>query len=482
MTSSMQKMREASPAFREALLKSERLRIQIVMGAIVAAFAIRSLRTAILFSRENFQLWLITVVFIAVFTLYELRMLRAVNRSIRDGHDLAYAAWMASIAIETCMPGLALVFLSSESLEGPYKPLANPVVLLYFLFIILSTLRLDPRACRISGAVAAVSYLLAAAYLGWTPAIGGGTSLLSPERAVMGFAFSFVVAGFVAGVVAGEIRKQVDAALQEAEMRRQVERLEHDLQIARSIQQSLLPKAPPQIAGFEVAGWNRSAEDTGGDFYDWKRLLDGRWVVVLGDVTGHGIGPAMLASVCRAYSRASFNDHHSLENTFQNINRSFAEDLTPERFATFVAAICCDNANEVELLSAGHGPLFIYNARSQTFQYLDAQALPLGILPEMNDAAHVTIEMGPGDIVLLITDGFFEWENPAEEQYGTKRLAEVVSRFSDQEPQTIIDELYSSVRSFSQGTPQKDDLTAVLIKRTSEGEPRFAQMALAGKE
>src|SRR4029077_2623644 len=88
------------------------------------------------------------------------------------------------------------------------------------------------------------------------------------------------------------------------------------------------------------AGWNRSADDTGGDFYDWKKLADGRWVVVLADVTGHGIGPAILASVCRAYSRASFNVRDRLETILKNINQAFAEDLTSERFATFVAAVC----------------------------------------------------------------------------------------------------------------------------------------------
>jgi serine phosphatase RsbU (regulator of sigma subunit) len=461
-------MREESPAFRLALLKSERLRIRIVIAIIAVAFVSRTIRTAVLFSRENGYLWLLTSLFLAVFLGYELWMLRAVNRAIRTNGDLPRAAWMWNNVIETSIPAFALVFLSSGSIDAPYKPLANPVVLLYFLFLILSTLRLDPSACRISGIVAAVSYLMAAAHLGWTFRFSPTASILSPERAVISFALTFVVAGFVAGAVANEIRKQVEAALREAEAKRQVERLEHDLQIARSIQQSLLPSSQPQIAGFQVAGWSRSADDTGGDFYDWKQLPDGRWVVILADVTGHGIGPAILASVCRAYSRASFNVRESLKATLKNINHSFAEDLTPGRFATFVAALCQGGSDHVELLSAGHGPLFIYDAHSQSFQYLEAQALPLGILPELDDATMpLKLNMKPGDMVLLITDGFFEWENPREEQFGAQRLAEVVRRNSHQDPSTIISQLYQSVLTFSQGTPQKDDLTAVLIKRVS---------------
>jgi len=465
MASPISELQEASPAFRQALLKSERLRIQIVIAAIAAAFLIRSLRTVILFDRNNLYLWLVTSSFIAVFVLYELWMLRIVNQSMQGDRDITPAIWIANIAVETCIPGLALVLISSGSIEVAYRALANPVLLLYFLFIILSSLRLDPWACRLSGTVAAVSYLLAAAYLGWSPRWDGDASLLSPERAVIGFALSFIVGGIVAGAVAAEIRKQVEAALREAETRRQVERLEHDQQIARSVQQSLLPKFHPQLAGFQIGGWNRSADDTGGDFYDWKQLPDGRWVVILADVTGHGIGPAILASVCRAYSRASFNLQDDLEATLKNINHSFAEDLTPERFATFVAAVLQENTNEVELVSAGHGPLFVYSSETQSFRLLDAQALPLGIVPELPDATPVKIDMKPGDIVLFITDGFFEWENNEGQQFGTARLAEAVRRYSDREPEVIIAELYDAVLHFSGGTPQKDDLTAVLIKR-----------------
>lgn len=133
----------------------------------------------------------------------------------------------------------------------------------------------------------------------------------------------------------------------------------------------------------------------------------------LADVTGHGIGPAILASVCRAYSRASFNERDNLATIFRNINQSFSEDLTPERFATFVAAVFREGSDQVELLSAGHGPLFIYSARDKSLRYMHAQVLPFGILPEMEGAVPTKLAMERGDMVLLITDGFFEWENPS---------------------------------------------------------------------
>jgi len=186
---------------------------------------------------------------------------------------------------------------------------------------------------------------------------------------------------------------------------------------------------------------------------------------VLADVTGHGLGPAILASVCRAYSRASFNVRDRLETMLKNINLSFAEDLTPERFATFVAAICEEGNDQLELLSAGHAPIFVYSADHRSCQLLDAQALPLGILPDLWDPVPLKFTMKSGDMVLLATDGFFEWENRLGEQFGTERLAAVLQQFSDREPEVVIAELYDAVLKFAQGTPQQDDLTAVLIKR-----------------
>ena len=270
-----------SSAFQQALLRSERLRILIVLGTIAVALLLRTLRTVVVGGSENVSSWLITFELLGLFSIYEFAMLRAVNRSIRKGQDLSNSVWVSNIVVETCLPALGLVLLGSSSTDVAYRPLANPAILVFSLFIILSVLRLNPTFCRVSGLVAATSYLIAATYLGWRPPFGEATSLLSPQKAVIGYALTLIVAGFVAGVVAGEVKKQVDAALREAETRRQVELLEHDLEIARSIQQSLLPSGAPQLEGFEIAGWNRPADQTGGDYYDWQGLPDGKLVIAL---------------------------------------------------------------------------------------------------------------------------------------------------------------------------------------------------------
>jgi serine phosphatase RsbU (regulator of sigma subunit) len=297
------------------------------------------------------------------------------------------------------------------------------------------------------------------------PSLGGGTSLLSPERAVIGFALSFVIGGFVAGAVAGEIRKQVEAALREAETKRQVERLQHDLETARSIQQSLLPTSAPSVEGFEVGGWNLPADQTGGDYYDWQVLPDGRFLAVLGDVTGHGIGSALLAAGCRAYARASFTSEPAMLTAMQKLNVDLSKDVGRARFVTFVAVICTPGSSRVELLSAGHAPLFLYSHRQDSFDEISAQAPPLGLMPDLISDPPVILELNPGDLLVLTTDGFFEWANAHEEQFGVDRMEDTIRASREKTPTEIISALYKAVIEFSGGTKQDDDLTALIIKR-----------------
>jgi len=461
MTHTIQQMRETSPAFRQALLRSEKKRIVGVI-VFVAFFSVLAIvRIYVLGSAMSRWGLVVSALVIA----FELGLYRAVNQSLHSGQSISNFLWYGSSILECLFPAVGVAFLASNRLLPDYRPLATPWVLAFFPFILLSVLRLTPRLSWACGIISSLGYLAAAYLVGWhfSP---GPDGLEVTQTAVLYFAFVILITGALAAGVAAEIRTHVEAALREADAQHQLKLVAHELQIARSIQQSLLPQVRPQIAGFEVTGWSRSADDTGGDFYDWKKLADGRWVVVLADVTGHGIGPAILASVCRAYSRASFNVRDRLETILKNINQAFAEDLTSERFATFVAAVCEEGSDQLELLSAGHAPIFVYSSANQSFRILDAQALPLGILPDLWDAVPVKLSMQPGDIVLLVTDGFLEWENSAGEDFGSERLTATVRQFSGREPEVIIAELYDAVLNFAQGTQQKDDLTAVLIKRS----------------
>jgi serine phosphatase RsbU (regulator of sigma subunit) len=223
----------------------------------------------------------------------------------------------------------------------------------------------------------------------------------------------------------------------------------------------------PEIEGFEIAAWNEPADQTGGDYYDWQPLPEGKVLVALADVTGHGIGPALLASVCRAYARANFNLDDSLFAAMERINASLSADLREGRFVTFVAAVCSPGNSRVALLSAGHGPLFLYVSTRDRFDAMNAQGLPLGVSTTMLSDPALILELERGDLLVLATDGFFEWANAQGEQFGTERLEQAVRAAREKPAREIISTLYRAVIEFSGGTAQQDDLTAIVIKRTA---------------
>ena len=454
----------SSHAFYAAELRSERVRIFGVLVFLAAVFVVLTVRVFLLHTTvlSPHAAWNFTLA--AALCLYEYAMLRLVNRALDTNREFPRFLWLTSTVLETAVPAIGVAWLTTTDLASAYRPLASPATLLFFVFIILSILRLDPWICRLAGVTAAFAYLAAAFSLGWVPP-RPGTPAPVTQTDVSLYAFILLASGFIAGGVAAEIRKHVHAALREAETRRQLDQVQHDLRTASDIQQALLPQKPPDLPGFAIAGWNRPADDTGGDFYDWDFMSDGRLIIVLGDVTGHGIGPALLAAACRAYSRFSFAVHSELFAAMTQINARISRDLDPSRFVTFAGVACSSGTGELEILSAGHGPLLLYSAADDSFREIDSQGVPLGILPDFVSQTSTKIRLQRGDIFLLITDGFVEFENPGQEEFGKKRLEHAVRRSSRLLPDQIIKDLYDAVLAFSGGTKQQDDLTAVLIKR-----------------
>jgi serine phosphatase RsbU (regulator of sigma subunit) len=457
----MNDLQADSLAFRTALLQSERRRIYGVTAFLLvfaAAIAIRILVFGSHMSRSGVLVLLLVVA-------YELWTLSAVTKALKAERSLPRVLLVFNISLEIVVFAMGIAFFSSPKLAPEYRPIATMWVPALFPLIMLSVLRLNPQVSRIAGAVAAAGYLASAYYLGWRPSLVNLSQHPVTQTTVAFYAVILLASGFVAGMVSGEIRKYVEAALHEAEMQRQLKEVEHDLDIARSIQQSLLPRTRPAIKGMEISGWNLPADATGGDYFDWKKLRDGRLVVSLADVTGHGIGPALLASVCRAYARSAFDTHDDVMKAMQHLNTFFGEDLPAGSFATFVAAVCSGDTGRVEMLSAGHGPLFTYSSASDAFEEFGAQAIPLGLLPELNSSDPVILNMEVGDMVVLATDGFFEWENAEGEQFGEERMTKSIRESRHLPPEQIIEKLYSAVKAFANGTKQMDDLTAVVIKR-----------------
>jgi serine phosphatase RsbU (regulator of sigma subunit) len=275
-----------------------------------------------------------------------------------------------------------------------------------------------------------------------------------------------------------ELRSHVERLATEQAARA---RIEYDLDIAREIQRGLLPTARPDVPGYEIAGWNLPADKTGGDYYDWQkrdaaaapdadRGHGGQTLVSLADVTGHGVGPALVTAVCRAYVRASFAAGREFVQLIEQLNDLLIADLPADRFVTFAAALIEPAQRQVHMISAGHGPIMHYVARDQTLTEYDATGFPLGLVAPATYGPAVPIDLQGGDVLVFITDGFYEWSRPDGEQFGLTRLRQAVRDTANLPPAQMIAGLYEQVKAFTAGVPQPDDVTAVIIQRRRDGE------------
>ncbi len=244
-------------------------------------------------------------------------------------------------------------------------------------------------------------------------------------------------------------------------------RIERDLKLARKIQRDLLPAENPRAPGFDVAGWNQPADDTGGDFWDHHPLPGGGLALALADATGHGIGPALMMAACRSLFRATTSISSDLTEVVDRMNRLLHEDLGESRSVSAVLAYLEGGA--LSFLSAGQGPLVRYLAASDKVLCDNAHGIPLGILPDYPWPPAERFAMARGDLALFVTDGFFEWENHRGEQFGIPRMLDVLKANHDLASTEIIRALYRAVRDFAGEVPQNDDLTALVIRKTSQG-------------
>ena len=449
-----------SRAFERASLKSESYRIVAllcVLGAILLFIVIRGVAT------QRYLLLGGQAVVLALVIAHEFVMLRAVRSALRDDTGVLPELWVFNVLIESQLPTVALLVLLLAQWITPYQVLVAPAIAVYFLFITLSTLRLRPSLTFLTGLLSALGYLFVSllVQLRVNPSNAGE---VFPFPVYLVYAVLIFAAGIIAALVARQVRGYVRAALREARLQNELDQINHDIDIARSIQTDLLPTSSPKLDHFDIAGWNRPANQTGGDYFDWQLLPDGRLAISVGDATGHGIGPALVSTLCRAYARATFltNGH---EHVLGRLNSLLANDLADDRFVTFAVVFLNPNNGEVKVLSAGHGPILWYRRATNKLENFDAQGIPLGMIDGMSYDDSSVRCLSAGDMIVLVTDGFYEWQNPETEEFGLERLKETIHQARDCSAEEVIARLYAAVKDFSKGTDQNDDLTAVVLKR-----------------
>jgi phosphoserine phosphatase len=242
------------------------------------------------------------------------------------------------------------------------------------------------------------------------------------------------------------------------------QRMARDLELARKIQLDTFPKSNPSVPGYEIAGWNLSADETGGDCYDFVPLADGRLAVLLADATGHGIPSALIIAQCRAMTRAMLSVTRRLQDVTSRVNQLLINDIAADRFVTAFLGILDGANHRLEYVAAGQGPIIFIGPDGP--KSLPASGLPFAVLDDF-DAPPEVFEFAPGSLAVLLTDGFFETEAPNSggDQFGDRRVIEYLLAHAADPLDKLISGLHDAVREFRKDGKQLDDLTAVLIRR-----------------
>lgn len=238
--------------------------------------------------------------------------------------------------------------------------------------------------------------------------------------------------------------------------------LEASLKSAHDIQQNFIPSSPPTIEGFDLCGVYLPAELTGGDFFDYLPMDEGTLAIVVADVAGHGVGPALLAAETRACIRTLASMSSDVGEIATTVNRLVAQDMPSGGFATLFLAKLDPDALTLTYAAAGHCA-FIVSPSGESVM-LQSQAVPLGIDDRGKIPSTGPVQLNSGDIVLLATDGLFETRSPEGTMLGTPRCMQVVYRHRQRPAELIVDELLHAMHAFAQDAPQRDDVTIVVAK------------------
>lgn len=273
-------------------------------------------------------------------------------------------------------------------------------------------------------------------------------------------------------------------ALERAELIESVRR-SHELRVSvemgRSIQAAFLPSSIPSLPGYEVAAWWQPAEAVGGDYYDLLQLPDGRLGLVVADVSGHGVGASLIMASVRAMLHVMARAQSEPAEIVTLLSQSIADDLHEGRFITFLMVALDAVNHRLAYANAGHGPALHFCRATRRFRALESTALPIGLDEDPRVPAGDSVEMAPGDLLLLATDGAIELRNARDEMFGRRRLEKLIADNCTLPAGELMNVLREAISRFDPHDDPPDDVTLVLVERKLGGrEPQGAGTASRG--
>jgi len=244
------------------------------------------------------------------------------------------------------------------------------------------------------------------------------------------------------------------------------ERIDHEISIAGTIQEKLIPKELPKIDGYDQYGINIPTKFIGGDLYDCIPLKDGRFVFIMADVSGKGIAASLLVSTLHASAHAYLNGPFELESLVNKLNEVIYDAATIDKYITAVFAVLDPQKNELLMVNAGHNPTYIVR-NNKSLESMDTGGIPLGMIRVPPPYGSIKWTLKPGDSVFFYTDGVTEAMNEKEEQYDDIRpITKFLAKNQVKTAQDFIEALISDLNDFTSSTPQSDDITALYLMKT----------------
>lgn len=241
------------------------------------------------------------------------------------------------------------------------------------------------------------------------------------------------------------------------------EESEREFTLAQETQKSLLPRSLPQFNNFSIRAYNSPTRYVGGDFYDFLPLSSGQWMGVLADVSGKGISGALLSSMILGALSMEFRSGTEPNLILSRVNRLLCEKSLPYQFVTlFLFLLGPDGAGQY--FSAGHNPACLFRAGTGKIEKLASNALFLGIF-DSAEYPPQAFHLDEGDILLVYSDGLVDAENSQKERFEEKRLLELIRQEARAGGEALERSLLKMIEEFTQGTPQTDDVTFMIVAR-----------------
>jgi anti-anti-sigma factor len=247
------------------------------------------------------------------------------------------------------------------------------------------------------------------------------------------------------------------------------EKLQKEIEVAKQIQQTLLPKKHPDISGYDIAPYYQAAKEVGGDYYDFVQVDEDTLGVVVADVSGKGVPGSLVMTMIRTALRMEARGNKNASDVMAKMNDFVTDDMKKGMFVTMFYVILDSTNRIISYASAGHNPMILYRAESNETFFLNPKGFPVGIsLPDetlfRKSISLEKIKLKKDDMLVIYTDGVTEAMNERREQYGEERLIAALKKFGHLHPAEFIESLERDIKSFTGGEPQNDDITVVAIK------------------